>query len=141
VAEPEEVELPLAGRTVDRVDVSRWVPKLRLEFWRFGDASPGPDYYHLIIDGPFRLTSSDDSVEVDPAAGPDPTYLRLVDKTVGRAIAFRDGSLRVAFTDGELLTVEPSRYEPWQLEAEGGGGVEMVSVAGGGLAVSFRPAD
>jgi hypothetical protein len=67
------------------------VPKLRLEFWRFGDASPGPDIYHLIIDGPFRLTASDDSVEVDPAAGPDPTC--LVDKTVGRAIAFRDGSL------------------------------------------------
>lgn len=139
MADPEEVELPLAGRTVDRVDVSRWVPKLRLEFWRSDAAPPGPDVYHLIIDGPFKLTSSNDSMEIDPTAGPDPTYLRLVEKIVDRATAFHDGSLRVTFTDGDFLTVAPSRFEPWQLEPEGGGGVAMVSIAGGGLSVWDDP--
>lgn len=136
--------MPLSGRPVDRVDVSRLVPKLRLEFWNHGhgaekDRSPGPLEYHLIIEGPFTLASSDGSVNVDPETGPDPTYLRLVDKTVLRARAFGDGGLRVEFVDGDVLSVSPHRHEPWQLEPVDGAGMRVVSVAGGGLAVWHEP--
>lgn len=47
---------------------------------------------HLIIDGPYKLTFADDSLSIDPAAGPNLSYLRLVEKTVWRATASRDGA-------------------------------------------------
>ena len=71
--------------------------------------------------------------EIDLGEEADPACLRLLGKTVSRAVAFEDGRLHIDFVGGDVLTVEPSAYEPWQLN--GSDGSLVVSVAGGGLAV------
>jgi hypothetical protein len=127
-------ELPIAGRAVCAVAVSRFVPFLRLHFWGVGvpDSTPGPDYT-LQIEGPLRIISAEREWSIDPQAGPDAAYLVLVSKKVAHALASDDGGLAVAFTDGDRLVVPPYEYEPWQLDGEDGS--LFVSVAGGGLAV------
>jgi hypothetical protein len=139
MAELDAIELPIADREVWRVSVSRYVPYLRIEFLGEGisGSATGPDY-SLIIDGPLRLMSKGRVVEVDPSTGPDPIYLGFVEKRVRRAIAGQDGSLTVEFADGDVLSVAPDRYEPWQLEPLKGDGMMIVSVAGGGLATWDR---
>ena len=124
--EEGNVSLPINGRDVSQVAISRWTPFLRIHFWH-----PGPRFT-LEIEGPFRLVSSGLESSIDPKSGPDPTYLKLVDKTVVHANARRDGWLEVTFSDGDGLIVPPHRYEPWQLN--GDNGYLVVSVAGGGLA-------
>jgi hypothetical protein len=127
-------ELPLAGRAVCAVAVSRFVPFLRLHFWGAGvpDSTPRPDYT-LQIEGPFRIGAAAREWSIDPQAGPDAAYLLLVNKKVAHARAGDDGGLVVDFTDGDRLVVPPHAYEPWQLSGEDGS--LFVSVAGGGLAV------
>ena len=112
-------ELPIAGRVVCAVAVSRFVPFLRLHFWGAG--------------GPFRLTTPEREWSIDPQAGPDAAYLLLVSKKIDHAIASDDGGLVVDFTDADRLIVPRHEYEPWQLDGEDGS--LFVSVAGGGLAV------
>ena len=132
--DPGPHELPLAGRVVCAVAVSRFVPFLRLHFWGEGvpDSTPGPDYT-LEIEGPLRIVTAGREWSIVPQAGPDAAYLGLVSKTIGRAVAFDDGGLQVEFTDGDSLVVPPHEYEPWQLNGEDDS--LFVSVAGGGLAV------
>jgi hypothetical protein len=122
-----DVSLPINGRDVSQVAISRFTPFLRIHFWH-----PGPEFT-LEIEGSFRLVSSGVESLIDPERGPDPTYLTLVDKTVAHAIARRDGGLEVTFSDGDRLIIPPDRYEPWQLN--GNNGYLVVSVAGGGLAI------
>lgn len=125
-----ELELPISGRAVSVVGVSRVVPFLRIDL--FGPTISDTDF-RLEIEGPLRIVGKDGEWMIDPESGPDAAYLRLVEKTVLRATAFADGSLDVEFTDGERLLVAPHQYEPWQLS--GDDGTLVVSVAGGGLAV------
>jgi hypothetical protein len=131
---PGPHELPLAGRVVCAVAISRFVPFLRLHFWGTGvpDSTPGPDYT-LEIEGPLRITVAGQEWSIDPQAGPDAAYLVLTSKKVARAFASDDGGLAVDFIDGDLLVVPPHEYEPWQLNGEDDS--LFVSVAGGGLAV------
>lgn len=126
--------LPIAGRVVCLIAVSRFVPFLRLHFWGSGvpDSAPGPDYT-LQIEGPLRIITASAEWNIDPEAGPDPAYLLLVSKKVAHAFASDDGGLAVDFTDGDRLVVPPHAYEPWQLNGEDGS--LFVSAAGGGLAV------
>jgi hypothetical protein len=127
-------ELPIAGRVVCAVAVSRFVPFLRLHFWGAGvpDSTPGPDYT-LEIEGPLRIITAEREWSIVPQAGPDRAYMLLVTKKVTRARAFDDGGLEVDFSDGDRLLVPPHEYEPWQLNGEDDS--LFVSVAGGGLAV------
>jgi hypothetical protein len=132
--DPGPRELPLAGRDVSAVAVSRFVPFLRLQFWGGGvpDLKPAPDCT-LEIEGPFRIVTAEREWSVVPQKGPDAAYLLLVSKTVARAVASDDGGLEVEFTDGDRLVVPPHEYEPWQLNGDDDSLV--VSAAGGGLAV------
>jgi hypothetical protein len=127
-------ELPIAGRVVCAVAVSRFAPFLRLQFWGAGvpDSTPGPDYT-LEIEGPLRIITADRDWSIVPQSGPDAAYMLLVSKKVAHARAFDDGGLEVDFTDGDRLLVPPHEFEPWQLNGE----VDslFVSIAGGGLAV------
>jgi hypothetical protein len=127
-------ELPIAGRAVCAVAVSRYVPFLRLHFWggSIPDSTSGPEYT-LLIEGPLRIITPEREWSIDPQAGPDAAYLLLVSKKVAYALASDDGGLVVEFTDGDRLVVPPHEYEPWQLYGEDGS--LFVSVAGGGLAV------
>jgi hypothetical protein len=117
--------LPIEGRDVSQVGISRLL--LTLHFW---DLSAE---YSLQIGGPFRLVQRGTEILIEPEAGPHPAYLELVDKTVARAIARKDGGLELTFSDGVGLMVPPDRYEPWQLN--GDRGYLVVSFAGGGLAI------
>lgn len=132
--DPGPHELPIAGRVVCSVAVSRFVPFLRLHFWGAGipDSAPGPDYT-LQVEGPLRIITPSTEWNIDPGAGPDPAYLLLVSKKVAHAFTSDDGGLAVDFTDGDRLIVPPHEYEPWQLNGEDDS--LFVSVAGGGLAV------
>jgi hypothetical protein len=126
------IDLPIAGRAVCSVEVSRFTPFLRLHFWGDApDSTAGPDYM-LQIEGPLRISTLQEERSIDPEAGADPAYLRLVEKKVARAIALDDGGLDVAFTDGDRLIIPPYDYEAWQLSGDDDSLV--VSVAGGGLA-------
>ena len=134
------IDLPIAGRAVCAVGVSRFTPFLRLEFWgrSVPESTTGPDYT-LQIEGPLRIISADREWSIDPEAGADPVYLRLVSKQVSVAVASDDGGLDVAFTDGDHLIVPPYVHEPWQLIGDDDS--LIVSVAGGGLAVWDALAD
>jgi hypothetical protein len=131
---PGPHELPIAGRAVCAVAVSRFVPFLRLHFWGFGvpASTPGPDYT-LEIDGPLQIITAERERTIDPQAGPDAAYLLLLSKTVAQAFASDEGGLAVDFTDGDKLVVPPHTYEAWQMNCEDDS--LFVSVAGGGLAV------
>jgi hypothetical protein len=119
--------------------MSRFTPFLRLHFW--GDAADSitGTGYTLQIGGRLRITTAQHEWSIDPEQGADPAYLRLVEKKVARAAASDDGSLDVAFTDGDHLIVPAAVYEPWQTNGEDGS--LIVSVAGGGLAVWNPPGD
>jgi hypothetical protein len=125
-----QIELPIGGREVSVVAVSRFVPFLRLHF--HGPEAFGADFT-LEIEGPIRIVAKGHESAIVPESGPSPACLPLVEKTVARAMASADGSLDVEFTDGDHLLIAPHQYEPWQLN--GDDGTLVVSVAGGGLAV------
>jgi hypothetical protein len=129
-----EHELPIAGRNVSSLALSRFTPFLRLHFWghEIDGSTPGPDFT-FEIEGPFRLSSNTTTTEVDPETAIHPVVLDLMHKQVERALAFDDGTAVIEFVDGAVLTVPPDQYEAWQLN--GDSGELFVSVAGGGLAI------
>ena len=129
-----DTSLPIVGRRVAKVSFADVVPYLTLDLRArtAEDETERPDYV-LQIDGKLRFTASGIRHEVELEVKADSVCLGLLRKTVSRAVAFDDGTLQVDFVDGDVLTVEPSAYEPWQLN--GSDGSLIVSVAGGGLAV------
>ena len=119
--------LPLAGRLVTRclVDFA-----FTLEFW-----VAGADLMSIRIGVPFELVTPDARLRFDPESptelGP---ALGLHQREVRRALASRDGTLEVVFTDETVLRVpaHPS-YEAW--EAHFGGGAMLACQPGGSVAV------
>ena len=131
------IELPIADREVIQVTLSRSTPYLMLEFFETGVGATANDGYTLSIEGAFTYESGHERVEVDPSS-PSPIVLNLPLKRVRQALADEDGTLRVRFADGDLMTVPPNEYEPWQFGSRRSavdGGWLVVSAAGGGLAV------
>lgn len=125
------MDLPLKGRAAELVTFSPFSLWVRFPDPAAPDTSPGTDYV-LRIDGPFRLVQPAATIEVDPEAGANAVYLGLLQRVVHEAIAAEDGSLAIAFADGDRLEIPSDVYEPWQLT---GKGQTLVSVAGGGLAL------
>jgi len=127
-----EKDLPISGRRIARVSVSYVSPYLVLDLpgWTVEDSGEDHDYI-LQIDGPLRFVAPDQESVIELEDGPSPLTLRLLGKSVARAVASEDGSLRVEFTDSEALLIDPYAYEPWQLSRDDGS--SMISEAGGGL--------
>jgi len=119
-------ELPLVGRAVTRCLVDY---AFGLQFW-----SPEADF-ELRIEGLFSLREPsgeellmmpEDTSSLGPA-------LRLFQREVSSARAFKDGRLEVVFSDGSALQVAPDQqYEAWEFA---GNGQRLVSTPGGELAV------
>lgn len=129
-----DTSLPIVGRRVAKVSFAYVVPYLTLDLpaWT-AEGEPERSDYVLQIDGSLRFTASGIEHEIELEDEADPALLRLLRKTVSRAMAHEDGTLYIDFVDGDVLTVQPSAYEPWQLN--GSDGSQVISVAGGGIAV------
>lgn len=93
------------------------------------------------IQHPFTLYCPEGTAEEFDPEG-DPTgmaeTLRLLRRTVTRSIAHKDGRLEIDFDDGCLLRVPlSSQHEVWTLTSAKGG-VMLMSVWGGNLAVRIE---
>jgi hypothetical protein len=120
--------LPLSGRSVDRLCIDFAVTLM---------FSGGLE---LRIEQPFVVQRADGS-EVLLVPGGDPDRLgsvtMLARQTVVEAEAFKDGHLRISFSDGAILGAPADEgFEAWELV--GPAGLRTVSLPGGELAV-WRP--
>lgn len=118
--------LPLNGRKVIQ---------LRLDFafgMEFGDSA---SEFSLRIYTTFAIENVNGTVTCDPErlseCGP---ALRILHSEVVHARAFKNGHLKLDFTNGSTLSVAPNlEYEAW--EGVGMNGARFVSMPGGELAV------
>lgn len=119
--------LPMTGRQVTQCCVDYAVT------FRFSEAGGSFD---VRIGEPFVLRKAGDEHHLRPEddpAGMGPA-LSLLHQTVTEAVAFKDGRLELRFSDGSAVKVPVGQdYEPWELV--GPGGVRVVSLPGGDLAV------
>ena len=125
------MDLPLRARAAELVTFSPFSLWLRFPDPAPAESPPAADYV-LRIDGPFRLVSPAAVTEVDPGDGANSVYLGLLGRVVHEAVAGEDGSLTIAFADGDRLEVPTDAYESWQLA---GNRQTLVGAAGGGLAL------
>lgn len=102
------------------------------------DVGYPPNEVAIRIEGPFSLEiggtnyrmSPEATVELCPALG-------LLHQVADALTAYKDGALEVRFATGDLLAAKPDpNYEAWEIN--GAGGLRIVSLPGGGLAV-WRP--
>jgi hypothetical protein len=126
----DEVTLPIVGRPVSQLLLSAIGFPLQMAFWSHASMQLAEEYT-LVIEGEFTLSLDGIALVIRPSDELPPELIRLTEKTVANATASRTGALRIDFTDGDWLTIEPQRYEPWQLN--GADGTLIVSIAGGGL--------
>lgn len=129
IEETDRYILPLGNRKVSRIYIDF---ALGLFFW---EAHPKLE---IRIEGKIRIMrNSMPEVIVDPSKpeslGP---ALFLFNRTVRWAHAFKDGTLKIQFTDNNALQVDPGiKYEPWEVASEGGlKGMKLVSLPGGSIA-------
>jgi hypothetical protein len=92
----------------------------------------------LKIESDFELRAGVEATVVHfaPAYGDDPSGLgalaTIFRKTVIAAVAKRDGSLSLSFSNGTLLIVDhDDKYEAWTFTRESG--ESLISLPGGGL--------
>ncbi|WP_155373308.1 DUF6188 family protein [Catellatospora vulcania] len=80
-----------------------------------------------------------ETITLDPERQDVVAGLAVFNTDVLSAVAFKSGSLRIVFSSGHVLRAEPDpQYEAWT--TSGPGGMSIVSLPGGGLAVwSPRP--
>ncbi|MGH7679902.1 MAG: DUF6188 family protein [Gemmatimonadaceae bacterium] len=119
--------LPLAERRVTRFVIDF---ALTFDFWLADDK-----HSHIRIGVPFTLTKGERATHLDPeqAAELGP-ILALHQEIVRRAVAARDGSLKLEFNSGTLISVPPSsEYEAWEASLDDG--TQLVSQPGGTIAI------
>jgi hypothetical protein len=125
--ETDELALPVARRKLSMVAVAESNYYLRLHFWGSVD-------YVLEIEGDGLLRrSSGETVAIAPRSGSYAEVIALIGQEATEAVASNRGGLRVAFSEGDELTVdEPDGYETWQLRDEASD-YTLVTHAGGGI--------
>lgn len=93
--------------------------------------------YEIRIETPFSLHDSDGDHQISPGADPDVNSRRLeslTGQTITTSVAEDSGALRVDFTHGARLRIEPdSGFEAWTVA--GPNGMKVVCLPGGELAV------
>jgi hypothetical protein len=119
--------IPLVGRTVSRFLIDS---RLSIEF-----LDPDCEYLMITVEQEFRLELNMREYHLSPEnpcqLGP---MFSILYHTVKSALAFKDGTLRVEFSNGDRLTVASHpKYEAWGIA--GGRGLRIVCQPGGELAV------
>ncbi|MGH9166604.1 MAG: DUF6188 family protein [Acidimicrobiia bacterium] len=106
--------------------------------------SAGGQAWEVRIEQPFVLIEPN-GTEYSVVPGGNPAMLvpivRMVGQAAEEATAFKDGRLELRFADGTLIRVPPDEgFEAWELN--GPGGIRLVSLPGGELAVwASHPTD
>jgi hypothetical protein len=100
--------------------------------------SKGKELVSVRIGGCFVLNAGEEEQVLDPERGAPVSLcpaLRILHQTVDSALAYKDGTLGLRFSDGTRITAPPGiEHEAW--EAAGGeGGLLIVSLPGGGVSV------
>ncbi len=106
--------LPMAGWPVKTCCLGE---AFSFQFWRTRDESA-----YISIEGRAQLTRGGETHTLDPAKLPSllPAF-KLVSVVIDEMIATDDGTLRVVFADGHVLTVPPDPdLGTWQVIGEGG---------------------
>ena len=118
--------VPLQGKTVTRCLVDH---AFGIELWeREGTTT-------IRIEGGFVFQGHGEEHQLSPA---HPTTLGPALSTIGNAVtsarAYKDGCLKVHFTDGSILSVKPdAAYEAWEIA--GTRGLRVVCTPGGSLSI------
>jgi hypothetical protein len=118
-------EMPLEGREVTQCCVDY---EMRFRFWKADN-----DTAEVRLPR-FRLREPDGTehvLEVEKDRRALAPALDCFGKAVERALAWKDGRLELAFTDGTLIEVAPhEQFEAWQVT--GPGRIMVVCLPGGG---------
>lgn len=95
------------------------------------------DTYFIVIESPFTFVAGNDALSLSPENDAPDAFeplRRLVGQEVHTAVADDAGSLRVCFSGGASIFVEPdAAYEAWSVS--GPDGALVVSTPGGKLAI------
>lgn len=96
--------------------------------------------FQLTFETGFTVEDDDQSHWIDPEKKDTLLPgLRLFNRRVASAIAYKNGQLRVLFEDGAAIrSLANEAYEAWQFQ--GVGGLRIVCMPGGELAVWSNPA-
>jgi hypothetical protein len=119
--------VPLFGRTVSRFQIDS---RLSIEF-----LDPDREYLMITIEQQFCLELEGVEYRLNPEnpceLGP---VFSILHNTVQSALAYKDGTLKLEFTNGsKLVIVAHPKYEAWGLA--GDRGLRIVCLPGGDLAV------
>lgn len=119
--------LPFRGLTVTQIQID----------FAFGlnlDGQGAVRISHTATLGWVNIAERPDRVALEPERQDVAAGLELFNTQVLSAVAFKSGALRLVFSTGRKLTVNPDPdYEGWT--AAGPGGMLIVSLPGGDLAV------
>src|SRR5215208_2486541 len=121
------------------MDLSGWaVTRCAIDYAFTLDVSKGREVVSVSIGGRFVLSAGEKEQVLDPERGEPVSLgpaLRILHLTVDSALAYKDGTLELRFSDGTRITAPPEpEHEAW--EAAGGeGGLLIVSLPGGGVSV------
>lgn len=126
--------VPMAGLTV---------MQCRVDYAFSLIAADGLDgWFEVRIEQPFVVASPGKELLLDPAGEPAAMApaLSVLHQTVVEAVAFKDGRLELMFGDGRVLRVPIGKdHEAWNVV--GPGGLQIVSLPGGELAIWSPDAD
>lgn len=122
----------LDSLTVESVTFSHVSPyvSVRLTAGKSNDTAAFERILH--VDGLARIVIDGVETVVEPESGPDPIWLQCIGKSVETASVVPPGVLRLAFRDGDSVTVgSDAHYEPWRFFR--GDGLMVISPAGGSV--------
>ncbi len=120
--------IPLGGKTVTQIRIDY---AFSLIIWESRDLD-----FAVRIEGRFIFQVGNEEYALDAEEGAHTLCpaLAIFGKTIQSALAHKDGTLELTFSDDSRVLVPPDpQYEAW--EVSGPGGMLLVSLPGGSLAV------
>lgn len=125
------------------LNVHAWqITRCMIDYGVTLEAADGDHWIRFRLGSDFVFTSSDERLLIDLGSN-SPTavcpVLKVLHKNIGEAKAFKDGTLRIEFADGAVITAAPDdRFEAWEISSEHQE-ITIVSLPGGGLVTWKSP--